>query len=67
MKRQSSFKRGMSFVEYAALCAILAAALFGMQVFLKRALCGRWQENGKVFGFGKQYDDQQTTTVGSIW
>lgn len=57
----------MSFVEYAALCAIVAAALVGTQIFFKRALCGRWQENGKVFGFGKQYDDKQTTTAFSLW
>jgi len=67
MKKLFCLKRGMSFIEYTVLCSIIAASLLGMQILFKRALCGRWQENGKVFGFGKQYDDVQTTTNFLLW
>jgi len=47
-------KKGMSVVEYSLLMAVLIAALLAMQVYVKRAVNGRWKEAGDVFGFGRQ-------------
>jgi Flp pilus assembly pilin Flp len=44
----------MSVTEYTILLAVAVAALIGMQVFLKRAVCGNWKQAGDVFGFGRQ-------------
>lgn len=44
----------MSVVEYSLLVAIVIAALLAMQVYVKRAVSGRWKEAGDVFGFGRQ-------------
>lgn len=50
-----SMRRGSLSLEYAALIAIMVAALVGMAVYFKRALSGRWRAVGDVFGYGKQY------------
>ncbi|MDP3042663.1 MAG: hypothetical protein Q8N62_08105 [Candidatus Omnitrophota bacterium] len=47
-------KKGMSVVEYSLLIAIVIAGLLAMQVYVKRAVSGRWKEAGDVFGFGRQ-------------
>jgi len=47
-------KKGMSVVEYSLLVAIVIAGLLAMQVYVKRAVSGRWKEAGDVFGFGRQ-------------
>jgi Flp pilus assembly pilin Flp len=52
-------KKAMSVIEYSMLIAIVVAALVGMQIYLKRALCGQWKSAGDVFGFGRQYDPTQ--------
>lgn len=44
----------MSVVEYSLLVAIVIAALLAMQVYVKRAISGRWKEAGDLFGFGRQ-------------
>ncbi len=44
----------MSVVEYSLLIAIVIAGLLAMQVYVKRAVSGRWKEAGDVFGFGRQ-------------
>ncbi|MDD5477967.1 MAG: hypothetical protein PHG87_07235 [Candidatus Omnitrophica bacterium] len=49
-------KKGMSVVEYSLLIAIVIAGLLAMQVYVKRAVNGRWKETGDVFGFGRQTD-----------
>lgn len=51
----TSRRRGILSVEYAALIAVVAAALIGMSVYLMRALSGRWRGVGDTFGYGKQY------------
>ena len=50
-----NLKRAFSALEYAVLVAIIAAALVGMSVYLKRALSGKWRDVGDGFGFGRQY------------
>jgi len=47
-------QRGSFSIEYAALIAVVVAALIGMSVYLQRALSGRWRAVGDVFGYGKQ-------------
>ena len=48
-------KRCFSAIEYAGLIFIVAVALFGMAIYLKRALCGKYRSSADVFGFGSQY------------
>ena len=52
-------------LEYAALVAIVVAALVGMSVYVKRAICGKWREVGDTFGSGRQYE-QGVTRVTTI-
>jgi Flp pilus assembly pilin Flp len=53
-----SLKRGFSALEFAVLIAIIAAALIGMSVYLKRSLCGKWRQAADSFGFGRQYQEK---------
>lgn len=53
-------KKGVSIVEYSILIAVVAAALIGMQIYLKRAICGNWRAAGDVFGFGRQFEPGKT-------
>jgi len=55
--------KAMSVVEYSLLVAIIMAALLGMQIYLKRAVCARWGQAADTFGFGRQY--QSPTSL--IW
>jgi len=48
--------KGISFIEYTMLIAIVVAALVGIQIYLKRAICGRWRQAADTFGFGRQYN-----------
>lgn len=52
----SNLRRGFLSIEYAVLIAIIAAALIGMAVYLKRSLSSKWRETGDTFGHGRQYD-----------
>jgi len=47
--------KAMSVVEYSLLVAIIVAALLGMQIYLKRAVCARLGQAADTFGFGRQY------------
>ena len=47
--------RGSFSLEYALLIAVVVAALVGMGMYTKRALCGRWRQVGDSFGYGRQY------------
>ena len=49
-------RRSASFsLEYATLVVIVAAAMIGMAIYVKRALMGKWRSVGDTFGHGKQY------------
>ena len=48
--------KGSMALEYSVMIAIIVAALIGMQVYIKRAICSRWKDSGDIFGFGRQYD-----------
>jgi len=50
------YSRGMSVVEYAMVITLLVAAFMGIQIYLKRAICGRWRQTADTFGFGRQYN-----------
>ncbi len=54
--------KGTTALEYSVVIAVVVAALIGMQVYVKRAVCARWKESGDVFGFGRQYDRDTTIT-----
>ena len=49
-------KQGSFSLEYAALLVIVAAAMIGMAIYVKRALSGRWRSVGDTFGQGRQYE-----------
>jgi Flp pilus assembly pilin Flp len=48
--------RAASTIEYAMVIAVVIAALLGIQVYVKRAVCGRWRQAADTFGYGRQYD-----------
>ena len=48
--------RAASIIEYSLLLAVMVAAILGMQIYLKRAICGRWRQAADTFGYGRQYD-----------
>jgi Flp pilus assembly pilin Flp len=48
--------RGAFSLEYAALVVIVAAAMIGMAIYMKRALMGKWRAVGDTFGHGKQFE-----------
>ncbi len=54
-------RKGTSIIEYSLLIAIVVAALIGMQIYFKRAVCANWKVAGDVFGSGRQYDPAKTT------
>lgn len=47
--------KAFSTIEYSLLIAIIVAALVGMQVYLRRAVCERYRQTGDTFGFGRQF------------
>lgn len=52
--------KGNLILEYALLIAIVVAALVSMQLYVKRALCGRWRQTAEVFSAGRQYEPNVT-------
>jgi Flp pilus assembly pilin Flp len=48
--------RAASTIEYAFVIAVVIAALLGIQVYVKRAICDRWRQAADTFGYGRQYD-----------
>ena len=56
--------RSISTVEYAFLFIILVAAVFGMSIYFKRAISGRWRQAvDESFGHGRQYDPYATQEI----
>ena len=49
-------RRGAFSLEYAVLIVVVAAAMVGMAIYMKRALMGKWRSVGDTFGHGKQYE-----------
>ena len=49
-------QKGVSVLEYAALIAIVVAALLGMAVYFRRSLSGKWRQAADTFAGGRQYD-----------
>jgi len=47
--------KAMSVVEYSLLIIVIVAALLGIQIYIKRAVCARWGQAADTFGFGRQY------------
>lgn len=62
MRKYANLKmaKGTMALEYSVVIAIVIAALLGIQIYVKRAICARWKESGDVFGFGRQYDKYDT-------
>lgn len=55
----------MSMLEYSLFIAVLIAAFIGMQIYLKRAICGSWKNNADAFGFGRQFDPSTNPAIGT--
>jgi len=60
---QDRFLKGATVIEYAIIIASVAIALIGMSVYLKRAISGKWKQSVDVFGYGRQYGKDVTTTT----
>ena len=45
-------------IEFVVLIVVMASALAGMAVYMRRALSGRWRSVGDTFGHGRQYEQQ---------
>lgn len=58
MKRPGKFfrKSGVSILESTLIIVVVIAVLLVMQIYIKRAINGRWKEAGDVFGYGRQFD-----------
>jgi Flp pilus assembly pilin Flp len=54
-------KRAQSFVEYAALIAIIVAAIVAIVSYMGRSISGRYRDSADVYGGGTQYDPSVTT------
>jgi len=52
---KNKYLKAMSVLEYSMLIAIVVAALVGMQIYLKRAVSGRWRQAADTFGYGRIY------------
>ncbi|MDD4910617.1 MAG: hypothetical protein PHR44_08095 [Candidatus Omnitrophica bacterium] len=48
--------QGISAIEYCVLVIVMVAAVMTMQVYLKRAMQGRWRTAADAIGFGWQYE-----------
>jgi Flp pilus assembly pilin Flp len=48
--------RGSFSIEYAVLIVVLASAVVGMSVYMKRAISGRWRQSADTFGQGRQFE-----------
>lgn len=53
-------RKGSLILEYSVLTALVIAALVCMQVYVKRAVCGRWRQSADVFSSGRQYQPNVT-------
>lgn len=53
--------RALSIIEYLLILTVITAALLGMQIYMKRAISGRWRQSADVFGHGRQYDAPEVT------
>ncbi len=51
-----NLRRGSLAIEYTVLIAVVVAALIGMQVYVRRAICGKWRASADAFGYGRQYE-----------
>jgi len=47
--------KAISVIEYSLIVAVVTAALLGMQIYMKRAISGRWRQAADTFGYGRQY------------
>ncbi len=48
-------------LEYAALIAVVIAALLSMMIYIRRSVSGRYKDIGDVFGHGRQFEPGVTT------
>ena len=60
MTQTTLWSRGQSTFEYAAVVAIVAAALIGMAIYIKRGVSGKLREGAD--SMGEQYHPTQTTS-----
>jgi len=53
-------KKAFSVVEYTLLFVIIIGAFLVMRNYIQRGIFGLWEQSGKSFAFGRQYDPQKT-------
>jgi Flp pilus assembly pilin Flp len=52
---KNKYLKAVSVIEYSLLIAVVVAALLGIQIYIKRAVCARWQQSADTFGYGRLY------------
>lgn len=64
MNNLRQMRKGQMFLEYTVLIAILAAALLGMQIYLKRGVQGKYRQIGD--DLGPQYSPKSAAAVMNV-
>ena len=67
IKNRKIYIKGVSVIEYSVVVAVVVAALLGMQIYLKRAISGRWRQAADTFGYGRQYESTSPAEQLKIW
>ena len=53
-------KKAISIIEYSVLFIIIISAFLVMRNNIQRKFNGKWEESGKTFAYGRQYDPQRS-------
>jgi Flp pilus assembly pilin Flp len=61
--RDPHSEQGISVIEYAVLCVVLAAAVVSIAPMVKRALAGHFRAQADTFGRGRQYEPGVTQVL----
>lgn len=47
--------KGFTVLEYCVIIIIVAAAVLLMQIYVRRAIVGKWKSSADTIGFGRQW------------
>lgn len=67
MERFCKVLKGTHVIEYSLVLAAVVAAIIGVQIYLKRAISGRWRQAADTFGYGRQYEPTSPGQKLNIW
>ena len=61
--KPSNIRKSNVMIEYSVLAVIVLAAFLGIQIYLKRAISGRWRDSADSIGRGRQYQYEELTDL----